>query len=81
MLQKHYEHSIQLFHACSGDSKNYWPEVVEMTWELLPEAEVRSQQLSPAPRDNSFDCSLFYYHIHAHNHKSIEDDNVSIPYH
>jgi hypothetical protein len=29
----------QLFHACSGNSQNYWPEVLEMTWELLPEAE------------------------------------------
>jgi len=26
--------SIQLFHACSGNSQNYWPEVLEMTWEL-----------------------------------------------
>jgi hypothetical protein len=59
-----------------------------MTCELLPEAEGRSQQLSPTPRDNSFDCSLNRHKItvllsymHAHNHKSIEDDNVSIPYH
>jgi hypothetical protein len=29
----------QLFHACSGNSQNYCPEVLEMTWELLPEAE------------------------------------------
>ena len=26
----------QLSHACSGNSQNYWPEVMEMTWELLP---------------------------------------------
>jgi len=43
---------------------------------------------SPAPRVNSFDCSLNRHQItvllsymHAHNHKSTEDDNVSIPYH
>jgi hypothetical protein len=35
---------IQLFHACSGNSQNYWPEVLEMTWELLPEAEGNSSQ-------------------------------------
>ena len=28
--------NIQLFHVCSGNSQNYWPEVLEMTWELLP---------------------------------------------
>jgi hypothetical protein len=40
------------------------------------------------PRDNSFDRSLNRHEItvllsytHAHNHKSTEDDNVSIPYH
>ena len=88
MLQKHYERSIQLFHACSGNNQNYWPEVVEMTWELLPEAEGRRQQLSPATRDNSFDYSLNRHeitvllsYIHAYNHKSTEDDNVSISYH
>ena len=27
--------NIQLFHTCSGNSQNYWPEVLEMTWELL----------------------------------------------
>jgi hypothetical protein len=37
--------SIQLFHACSGNSQNYWPEVLEMTWELLPEAEGNSSQV------------------------------------
>jgi hypothetical protein len=26
----------QLFHACSGNSQNYCPSVLEMTWELLP---------------------------------------------
>ena len=43
---------------------------------------------SPAPRVNSFDCSLNRHeitvllsYIHAHFHKSTEDDNVSIPYH
>ena len=25
----------QLFHACSGNSQNYCPSVLEMTWELL----------------------------------------------
>jgi hypothetical protein len=39
--------SIQLFHACSGNCQNYCPEVLEMTWELLPEITV----------------SLFYMHI------------------
>ena len=34
--------SIQLFHACSGNSQNYCPSVLEMTWELLPEG--RRQQ-------------------------------------
>jgi hypothetical protein len=45
-------------------------------------------KLSPAPRVNSFDCSMNRHEIsvllsymHAHNHKSTEDDNVSIPYH
>ena len=62
-----------------GNSQNYCPSVLEMTWELLPSAD---------PRDNSFDCSLNRHeitvllsYIHAHNHKSTEDDNVSIPYH
>jgi hypothetical protein len=42
---------------------------------------------SPAPRDNNFDSSLNRHeitvllsYIHALNHKSTEDDNVSIPY-
>jgi hypothetical protein len=77
---------IQLFHACSGNSQNYWPEVLEMTWELWPQATVLKS--SPAPRVNSFDCSrnrheitVLLSYIHAHNHKSTEDDNVSIPYH
>ena len=87
-------HIIQLFHACSGNSQNYCPEVLEMTWELLPEAEGRNSQVipsternsqnycpsvlektwelrpkatvsksSPAPRDNSFDCSLNRHEI------------------
>jgi hypothetical protein len=41
-----------------------------------------------AQRDNSFDCfpnrheiTVLLSYIHAHNHKSTEDDNVSIPYH
>jgi hypothetical protein len=34
--------NIQLFHACSGNSQNYCPEVLEMTWELLPEVEEQS---------------------------------------
>jgi hypothetical protein len=41
-----------------------------------------------AIRDKSFDCFLNRHeitvllsYIHAHNHKSTEDDNVSIPYH
>ena len=33
------ENNIQLCHACSGNSQNYLPEVLEMTWELLPEAK------------------------------------------
>ena len=28
--------SIQLFLASSGNSQNYWPEVLDMTWELFP---------------------------------------------
>ena len=59
-----------------------------MTWELLPEAEATVPRSSPAQRDNSFDGSLNRHeitvllsYIHAHNHKSTEDDNVSIPYH
>ena len=43
---------------------------------------------SPASRDTSFDSSLNRHeitvllsYIHAHSHKSTEDDNVSIPYH
>jgi hypothetical protein len=74
--------SIQLFLASSGNSQNYWPEVLDMTWELLPEAE-----WSPEPRDNNFDSSLNRHeitvllsYIHALNHQSTEDDNVSIPY-
>jgi hypothetical protein len=53
---------------------------------LRPKATVPTS--SPAPRHNSFDCSLNRHgitvllsYIHAHNHKSTEDDNVSIPYH
>ena len=79
-------HSIQLFHACSGNNQNYWPEVLEMTWELRLKATVPKS--SPAPRDNSFDCSMNRHeitvllsYIHAHNHKSTEYDIVSIPYH
>ena len=37
--------SIQLFHSCSGNSQYYWPEVLEMTWELLSEAEGNSSQV------------------------------------
>jgi hypothetical protein len=43
---------------------------------------------SQAQRDNSFDCfpnrheiTVLLSYIHAHNHKSTEDDNVSIPCH
>jgi hypothetical protein len=46
----------QLFHACSGKSQNYCHSVLEMTWELVPEAEVLKS--SPAPRVNSFDYSM-----------------------
>ena len=53
---------------------------------LRPKATVPKS--SPAPRDNSFDCfmnrheiTVLLSYIHAHNHKSTEDDNVSIPYH
>jgi hypothetical protein len=53
---------------------------------IKPKATVPKS--SPAPRDNSVDCSLNRHeitvlvsYIHAHNHKSTEDDNVSIPYH
>ena len=45
----------QLFHACSGNNQNYCPAALEMTWKLLPSASVLKS--SPAPRDNSFDCS------------------------
>ena len=37
--------SIQLFHACSGNSQNYGPEVLGMTCELLPEAKGNSSQV------------------------------------
>jgi len=54
-------------------------------WRWLENCCLKS---SPAPRDNRFDCSLNRHditvllsYIHAHNHKSTEDDNVSIPYH
>ena len=53
---------------------------------LRPKATVPKS--SPALRDNSFDCSLNRHeitvllsYIHAHNHKSTVDDNVSISYH
>ena len=37
----------QLFHACSGNSQNYCPSVLEFTWELLPSAfGLRQQFLS-----------------------------------
>jgi hypothetical protein len=36
----------QLFHACSGNSQNYCPSVLEMTWELLPSALGLRQQFS-----------------------------------
>jgi hypothetical protein len=45
----------QLFHACSGNNQNYCRAALEMTWKLLPSASVLKS--SPAPRDNSFDCS------------------------
>ena len=84
-LMNYFLVSIQLFHACSGNSQNYWREVLEMTCRR-PQATVPKS--SPAPRDNSFDCSLNRHeitvllsYIHEHNHKSTEDDNVSIPYH
>ena len=35
----------QLFHACSGNSQNYCPSVLEMTWELLPLASGNSSQV------------------------------------
>jgi hypothetical protein len=35
----------QLFHACSGNSQNYCPSVLEMTWELLPSASGISSQV------------------------------------
>jgi hypothetical protein len=72
-------------------SQNYWTEVLEMIWELLPEAgdDLRTvPKSSPGPRDNNFDCSLNRHeitvllsYIHAHNHKFTEYDNDSIPYH
>ena len=61
--------SIQLFHACSGNSQNYCPEVLEMTWELFPShlqhrrPKATVPKSSPAPRDNSFDCSLNWHDI------------------
>jgi hypothetical protein len=49
---------------------------------LRPKVEVPKS--SPVPRDNSFDCSLnrheltdLLFYIHAHNHKSTEDDHVN----
>jgi hypothetical protein len=39
------DNTIQLFHACSGNSQNYCPSVLEMTWELLPEAKGNSSQV------------------------------------
>jgi hypothetical protein len=56
------KYDIQLFHACSGNSQNYWPEVLEMTWELLPEASASgnsSQVISSTE-------GLFYYLIYMH---------------
>ena len=59
----------QLYHACSGNSQNYCPEVLEMIWEPLPSAFGAGDDLgtvlksSPAHRDNSFDCSLNRHEI------------------
>jgi hypothetical protein len=60
--------------------------VKQLTVPLLPNPNVPKS--SSSPRYNSFDCSLnrneitvLLFYIHAHNHKSTEDDNVSIPYH
>ena len=56
-----------------------------VAWGRRPKATVL--KWSPAPRDNNFDSSLNRHeitvllsYIHALNHKSTEDDNVSIPY-
>jgi hypothetical protein len=54
-------------------SQNYCPLVLEMNWELLPLADAYS--------GNSHEITVLLSYIHAHNHKSTEDDNVSIPYH
>ena len=53
----------QLFHACSGNSQNYCPSVLEITvaFGLRPQATVLKS--SPAPRVNSFDCSLNRHEI------------------
>ena len=47
----------QLFHACSGNSQNYCPSVLESR----PQAAVLKS--SPAPRVNSFHCSLNRHEI------------------
>jgi hypothetical protein len=47
----------QLFHACSGNSQNYCPSVLESR----PQTAVLKS--SPAPRINSFHCSLNRHEI------------------
>ena len=51
----------QLFHVCSGNSQNYCPSVLgddlgTIAFGSRPQATVLKS--SPAPRVNSFDCSL-----------------------
>jgi hypothetical protein len=69
-----------LFYACSGNSQDYWPEVLEMTWELLPEAAATVPRSSPAQRDNSFDCSLNRHEITVLNCIILQWLEINLPY-
>jgi hypothetical protein len=53
----------QLFHACSGNSQNYCPSVLEITVDfgLRPQATVLKS--SPPPQVNSFGCPLNRHEI------------------
>jgi hypothetical protein len=81
--KRHYANTIQLVHACSGNTIDPRCWIWLENCCLRPKATVH--KASPAPRDNSFDCSLNRHELtvllsctHAHNHKSTED-NLSIP--
>jgi len=44
----------QLFHACSGNSQNYCPSVLEITWELLSSASGNSSQVISSTSGQKF---------------------------